>query len=94
VYHIVTMLSWSRYPLCQCAATLHPHSILRHPYLGVAQVLDTSKPETEPEQFIEKTWLMEAKKKNLSNLLKTKGRVLGRCFVENEAEHFVENKQH
>jgi hypothetical protein len=88
------MVPRSHYPLCRHAATLHPHPILRDPYLGVAQVLDRNEAENEPEQFIEKAWLTEAKKAKLSNLLKTKDRVLGKFFIENEPEHFVENKRH
>jgi hypothetical protein len=38
--------------------------------------------------------LVKPKKPNLSNSLKTKGRVLARFFIENEAEHFIENKRH
>jgi hypothetical protein len=66
----------------QHAATLRPDAILRDPFLGLAQVLDKSEPENEPEQFIENTCLTEAKKDNLSNSLKTKGRVWGGFFVE------------
>jgi hypothetical protein len=74
------MPTLSHHALCQPSATPLPHAILRHPYLGVAQVLDKSEPQPEPEQFIEKQWLTEAKKANLSNLLKTKDCVLGRFF--------------
>jgi hypothetical protein len=72
---MVTMLSRSHHPLCQQAASPHLRPILRDSYLGVAQVLDKSEPETEPEQFIEKEWLTEAEKANLSNSLKTKDRI-------------------
>jgi hypothetical protein len=70
------MVSWPHRPLCQHAATLRLLRISRVPYLAVAQVLDKNEPENEPEQFIENTCVTEAKKPNLSNLLKTKGRVL------------------
>jgi hypothetical protein len=94
VYYMVTMYSWSQNPLCRHAATPRQIRILRDPYLGVAQVLHKNEAENEAEQFIEKAWLTEAEKANLSNLLKTNDRVWGRFFVENEAEHLVENKRH
>jgi hypothetical protein len=69
----------------QAAPNLIPHRIfriLRNFLFKAAPVLDKSKPETEPEQFIEKTWLREAKNQNLSNSLKTKDRVWGKFFIE------------
>jgi hypothetical protein len=50
--------------------------ISRVPCLAAAQVLD----KNEPEQFIEKAGLTEAKKTNLSNLLKTNDRAGGQIF--------------
>jgi hypothetical protein len=81
-------------PLCLPAATLHPYPILRDPHLGIARVPVTREPENEPEQSIGNTWLTEAKKAKLSNSLKTNDRASARFFVENEAEHIAENKQH
>jgi hypothetical protein len=88
------MFSWSQHPLCLHAAMLRKVRISRVPYLAVAQVLDKNEPENEPEQSIEIAWLTEAKKAKLSNLLKTMDRFLSRFFIENEPEHFVENKRH
>jgi hypothetical protein len=88
------LLAVSQKPTYQHAATLHPDAILRDPFLGPAQVLGNRESQSEPEQFIENKNLGEAKKPNLSNSLKTKGCVLARFFIENEAEHFVENKRH
>jgi hypothetical protein len=88
------LLAVPQKPLDQHAATLHPDAILGDSYPGIVQVLDSSESKSEPEQSIENTSLTEAKKANLSILLKTKDRVWGGFFVENEPEHFVENKQH
>jgi hypothetical protein len=68
----------------QHAATLHLDAILRDLYLRVAQVLGDGESKNEPEQSIENTCLTEAKKENLSNSLKTKGRVWGGFFVEKQ----------
>jgi hypothetical protein len=81
-------------PLRQPAATMHPDPILRHPYLGVAQVIDQIELKSEPEQFVENTWLTEAEKANLSNSLKIKDRVWTGFLLKSEAEHSIENKQH
>jgi hypothetical protein len=81
-------------PLCQPAATMHPDAILCDPHFGVAQVIDQVEPKSEPEQFIEKAWLTEAKKTNLNNLLKTKDRVCAGFLLKSEPEHSIENKQH
>jgi hypothetical protein len=83
----------SQNPLCQPAAPQHPQ-LFCSLHLGAAQVLDKNEPQYEPEQFIEKPWLTEPQKPNLSNSLKTKDRVLARFFIENEPEYFAENKQH
>jgi hypothetical protein len=69
-------------PLCQRAATLQHLRLFCDLHLGLAQVLDEYEPQSEPEQFIENTCLTEAEKPNLSNSLKTKGRVLARFFIE------------
>jgi hypothetical protein len=88
------VLAVSQKPVCNPVATMHPDTILRDLYLGIAQVPVTSEPENEPEQSVGNTWLTEAKKTKLSNLLKTNDRASARFFVENEAEHIAENKQH
>jgi hypothetical protein len=77
-------------PPCWHAATLPKLRILSDPLFRGTQVFGKS----EAEQSIEKQWLTEAKKTKLSNSLKTKGRVLAKIFIENEAEHFLENKRH
>jgi hypothetical protein len=76
------MVSWPHHALCRHAVTLRQPRISRVPYLAVAQVLDKNEPQSEPEQFIENTWLTEAEKPNLTNSLKTKGRVLARFSIE------------
>jgi hypothetical protein len=76
------MLSRPHHPLCQHPANLPQVRILRDLYLGIAEVLVTSEPESEPEQSIENTWLAKAKKANLSKSLKTKGRAWARFFVK------------
>jgi hypothetical protein len=88
------LVAASQNPPCQHAATLPQLRILSDPHVGVAQVLDKSEPETEPEQSLENTWLTKAQETNLSNSLKTKGQILTKFFIENEPEHFLENKQH
>jgi hypothetical protein len=69
------LMAVSQKPLCQAVANLHPGTILRELYLRAAQVLDNTEPQNEAEQSIEKAWLTEAQKANLSNLLKIKDRV-------------------
>jgi hypothetical protein len=54
--------------------------ISRVPYVAGAQVLDKNEAENEPEQFIEKSWLTEAKRANLSKLLKTNDHVWAGFF--------------
>jgi hypothetical protein len=88
------MLYGSHYHPWRHPATLPRLRISLHPHLGVAQVPDKNEPENEAEQFIEKQWLTEAQKAKLSNLLKTKDRISAGFFIENEPEHFIENKRH
>jgi hypothetical protein len=66
--------------LFQPAATMHRDPISREPYLRLSQVPDRGEPESEPEQFTEKSWLTEAKKVNAAKSLKTQDRVWGQIF--------------
>jgi hypothetical protein len=77
------MLSRTHYGQCQHAPTSHPHPIFADLFLGAAQDLGKNEPESEPEQFIEKTWLTGAQKSEPEQLIENKWSRVGQIFYSN-----------